>query len=608
LWTLPSGATTSSNTESAPIDFSTTAISGLISVAGVNACGTGTASTFSVTLDPLPSAAGTITGPLTICADSNGVSYSVASIINADGYSWSFPSGVTSVNPNNIALTDFSANAISGVISVSGYNACGNGTSSTINVTVNPLPDAAGVIVGLDSVCQGQNGVAYSIALIANATSYIWTIPSASETVGTANYSADFASNANSGNVSVYGVNACGIGAPSDYAVVVNPLPLPPVFSGNAMLAPCPLADSMLFNFSTALYAESFNWILPAGAYANGATNNDSINIGFNSVGINDTLKVASVNSCGNSAYSYMVLNLQALTTPYICMVSVDTLSNYNEIYWNKTGFASSDTFLIYRDTANYNYALIGKVPYDSLSMFNDTLRSLYAANGNPNVSSWRYKIAVEDSCGNISAMSPYHQTMFIQDNFGNFSWNHYQIEGETTPVPVLNSYEISRDDFASGAVNVIQTLSASSTAYTDVDYLTYQATADWRVFTNWTISCEPTLRLSNNNHGVQTTIVRSKSNIKNNRTVGVISAGLKNSFTKIYPNPASTMLIVELQALNGEQAQIAIKNMLGQSVYLAKTNQAKNDIKVDELNAGIYFVEVTINKQVEIIKLVIEK
>ena len=608
VWTLPTGATTSSTTESASINFSTTATSGLISVAGLNACGTGTASTYSVTMDPLPSAAGAITGPLTICADSNGVSYSVASIINADGYNWSFPSGVTSVNPNNIALTDFSANASSGVISVSGYNACGNGVSSSINVTVNPLPAAAGVITGLDSVCQGQSAVAYNVTTIPNATSYVWSTPAGIQTIGTNNYSADFANNENSGNISVYGANACGIGALSNYAVVVNPLPLPPVFSGNTMLAPCPLADSMLFNFSTALYAESFNWILPAGAYANGAANNDSINIGFNSVGINDTLKVASVNGCGTSSYSYMVLNLQALTTPYICMVSVDTLSNYNEIYWNKTGFASSDTFLIYRDTANYNYALIGKVPYDSLSMFNDTVRSLYAANGNPNVSSWRYKIAVEDSCGNISAMSPYHQTMFIQNSFGNFSWNHYEIEGETTPVPVLNNYEISRDDFATGTINIIQSLSASSTAYTDVDYLTYQNTADWRVFTNWTISCEPTLRLSNNNHDIQTVVVKSKSNIKNNRMVGITSTEVKNSAIKIYPNPASNVLTVDLQILNGEQAVIAIKNMLGQTIYSLKTNQAENTIKVDELNAGVYFIEVTINAHTETKKVVVEK
>ncbi|MBK6834922.1 MAG: VCBS repeat-containing protein [Bacteroidetes bacterium] len=607
-WTLPSGGSTSSNSNSALVNFSTTASNGNITVAGTNTCGNGPSSTLSLTLDLLHFAPGSITGPATVCANSTGHNYSISAITNANSYNWVFPSGANSVNPNNIANTYFDANANSGLISVNGINTCGSGAAGTYSVTVSPLPDAAGVLTGPDTVCQGQTSVVYSINPVNNATNYVWFTPNGSTGTGTNSFSVDFSASAISGNIKVYGNNACGNGDSTTIPIHLNPLPSPPVFSGSAMLAPCPLADSMLFNFSTALYAESFNWILPAGAYANGATNNDSINIGFNSVGINDTLKVASVNGCGNSAYSYMVLNLQALTTPYICMVSVDTLSNYNEIYWNKTGFMSSDTFLVYRDTANYNYALIGKVPYDSLSIFNDTLRSLYAANGNPNVSSWRYKIAVEDSCGNISAMSPYHQTMFIQDNFGNFSWNHYQIEGETTPVPVLNSYEISRDDFATGAVNVIQTLSASSNAYTDVDYLTYQSTADWRVFTNWTISCEPTLRLSNDNNGIQTTVVKSKSNIKNNRTIGITSAGLKNSFTKIYPNPASTMLTVELQALNGEQAQIAIKNMLGQSVYLTKTNQAKNDIKVDELNAGVYFVEVTINKQVEIIKLVIEK
>jgi len=608
-WTLPAGATTSSTTESASINFSTTASSGLISVAGVNACGTGTASTYSVTMDPLPSAAGAISGPLTICADSNGVSYSVASIINADGYNWSFPSGVTSVNPNNIALTDFSANASSGVISVSGYNACGNGVSSSINVIVNPLPAAAGVITGLDSVCQGQNGVAYNIASILNASSYVWSTPSGSVTSGTENYAANFASNANSGNITVYGVNSCGTGAASNFAVVVNPLPLPPVFSGNAIIGACPLEDSMLFNFSTALYAESFNWILPAGAYANGATNNDSINIGFNSVGINDTLKVASVNGCGNSAYSYMVLNLQALTTPEICMVTVDEPSQFNHVYWDKSGYAPGDTFIVYREVTNNNYQIIGKVAYDSVSMFIDTLRTLYfPSTGNPNISSNKYKLAVEDSCGNISAMSLYHQTMFIQDQLnGNFNWNDYQIEGQSVPISQLTDYELIRDNDIDG---IFETTVGSTTSnlITDPQYFTFQNTADWRVFTNWTISCDPTLRLSNDNHQIQTTVVKSKSNIKNNRTIGIASTEVKNSSIKIYPNPASNVLTVDLQMMSGEQAVIAIKNMLGQTIYSSKTNQTVNTIKVDELSAGVYFIEVTVNTHTETKKVVIEK
>ena len=66
-------------------------------------------------------------------------------------------------------------------------------------------------------------------------------------------------------------------------------------------------------------------------------------------------------------------------------------------------------------------------------------------------------------------------QSLFIQNSSGNFIWNHYAIEGQAQPVPALSNYLFKRDDNATGAWNTIQNLSASSLAYTDVQYATYQ-------------------------------------------------------------------------------------------------------------------------------------
>jgi hypothetical protein len=57
LWTLPAGAviTSGSGTNSITVDFSTSAVSGNITVQGTNACGTGTISAnFPVVVNPLP--------------------------------------------------------------------------------------------------------------------------------------------------------------------------------------------------------------------------------------------------------------------------------------------------------------------------------------------------------------------------------------------------------------------------------------------------------------------------------------------------------------------------------------------------------------------------
>ena len=171
---------------------------------GTNACGSGTVSAnYAVTVNPLPAAAGTITGTATVCQGQAGVVYSVPAIANATGYTWTLPAGasITAGSNTNSITVSYSASASSGNITVLGTNACGNGTvSANYAVTVNPLPAAAGTITGTATVCQGQAGVVYTVPAIANATGYTWTIPAgASITAG---------SNTNSITVS-YSASCC---------------------------------------------------------------------------------------------------------------------------------------------------------------------------------------------------------------------------------------------------------------------------------------------------------------------------------------------------------------------------------------------------------------
>jgi hypothetical protein len=120
---------------------------------------------------------------------------------------------------------------------VYGNNLCGNGAvSPDFPVTVTALPDPAGVITGQTAVCQGTSGVIYTVPLIANATSYLWTVPSGATIVAgqtTATITVDFGLTAVSGNVTVYGSNSCGNGGSSALPVTVNPIPATPVITLN---------------------------------------------------------------------------------------------------------------------------------------------------------------------------------------------------------------------------------------------------------------------------------------------------------------------------------------------------------------------------------------
>ncbi len=88
---------------------------------------------------------GTITGASSLCAGTTGITYSVSPLTNATSYIWSVPPGATIITGNNTnAITvDYSTVASSGNVSVNGVNVCGNGPSSQLAVTVNPLPVAS---------------------------------------------------------------------------------------------------------------------------------------------------------------------------------------------------------------------------------------------------------------------------------------------------------------------------------------------------------------------------------------------------------------------------------------------------------------------------------
>jgi hypothetical protein len=184
----------------------------------------------------LPSAAGTITGPASVCEYTPNVAYSVGAIANATSYTWTVPAGSTIISGQGTQNITVNFGNTSGNVTVTGVNSCGSGTPSSITVTVNPYPAQAGNINGLSSLCAGASGVSYSVPPISNAVTYIWVLPygaTISTGAGTDSITVDFALNASSGNVTVYGNNLCGNGNASSLAVTVNPVPLAPVISAN---------------------------------------------------------------------------------------------------------------------------------------------------------------------------------------------------------------------------------------------------------------------------------------------------------------------------------------------------------------------------------------
>ncbi len=304
-----------------------------------------------------------------------------------------------------------------------------------------------------------------------------------------------------------------------------------------------------------------------------------------------------------NDAFiSNNIATLPASFTPNICLASADTMwsgNQYNIVYWDKTPYTTVSNFIIYREVTSGVYKKIGSQPYSALSRFVDTLRSVGPANGDPNLSTYRYKLQVMDTSGTYSFMSPYHNSVYFQNNSGTFNWNLYAVESMTiTPV---SQYDLMRDDNHTGAWHSIGTTAGTQTTLNDPQYSTFQATADWRVDAQG-FNCTPTMRLGNNAN--QSAIVKSKSNISNNRGIGVnqiTSASVLN----IYPNPAKGLFVIETNLTEKQHIQVIDVNG---KIILSTTITGTTSIDASNLSEGVYTINIVNNSKVENKRLVIVK
>jgi len=186
----------------------------------------------SVVVNPLPVAAGSITGSNSVCLGQTGIAYSVPLITNADptGYIWSYSgSGVTIQGNTNAITINFSASATSGTLTVKGRNLCGDGASSSLVIAVNPNVGIPVFTLGsTSSRCQGAGSVSYTATAI-NSTGISYSLDLISQAAGNS-------INPVTGEVifvvgwsgtSVITSNATGCGGPntSQHTVTVNPTP-----------------------------------------------------------------------------------------------------------------------------------------------------------------------------------------------------------------------------------------------------------------------------------------------------------------------------------------------------------------------------------------------
>lgn len=174
-WSFPADWIINSGQGSHEVEVTVGAISGNISVVPSNGCGNGPATQLAVNVFLLPLSAGDITGDREFCEGTQHV----YSVVNVSGvtYAWSFPAGWAINSGQGTPSVNVTAGVNSGNIQVIPQNACGNGPASTLEVTVNPLPDAKTGDNG--AICVGASIQIGDIAVPGNT--YLWRADPAGE-------------------------------------------------------------------------------------------------------------------------------------------------------------------------------------------------------------------------------------------------------------------------------------------------------------------------------------------------------------------------------------------------------------------------------------------
>ncbi|WP_317897933.1 SBBP repeat-containing protein [Aurantibacillus circumpalustris] len=481
----------------------------------------------------------------TVCT---GNSFTI-SASGANSYSWSNGASSSSINVSPPTNTVY-------IVIGTGINNCTSTATSTLvvanNLVVNIVPSST-------AVCAGA-----SVTLTANGgNTFLWSNSTTSSSI--------VLNPTTASTYSVIGSSGPSCSNTASQLISINPSPTLTISGINFI---CSGVTSIL----TAGGANSYTW--------NTGANTTTISV---TPTVTSTYTVSGSNSfnCTNTAI-YQV-QTTPVVTPTICLVTVDSASINNEIYWDKSSYPEADTFIVYRESSAAFYSVIARLLKNALGSYADTNRSIGPNNGNPNYSSYKYKIQFRDTCGNLSPMSDYHKTIFIQDNLtGNFTWNYYNIGGVDQQSV---NYVLYRRNVLSGVTTSVG--GTSGTAFTDPQYSALATAGNVKWFTGMSgFACDPNARLSGT---TAQTISTTKSNVSNEKQFPVVTIGLNENSAKvallsIYPNPVQSELTLDFGKTE-VKLNLELIDVTGRLIGKDQINGNKFYLSTDHIKNGIYFI-----------------
>jgi T5SS/PEP-CTERM-associated repeat protein len=189
------------------------------------------------------------------------------------------------------------------------YYVIDTGTAGQVKLDVS-YTAPAGPITGSSAVASGDSGVTYSIASVANATNYTWTVPPGATIASgqsTTSITVNFGCSATSGDIMVTPSNGGGSGASSSSTVTVTGVGAAGSITGSSSVN---AGDSgITYSISSVNGATAYAWTVPTGASITGGQGTTSITVNYSCSAVSGGVQVtpANANSCVGGATGLVV-------------------------------------------------------------------------------------------------------------------------------------------------------------------------------------------------------------------------------------------------------------------------------------------------------------
>jgi hypothetical protein len=265
----------------------------------------------AIQLDILPNVAPQVTinssSGNAIC-DGQDVVFTANPVNGGDSpaFAWTLngePVGSNSATLDGLSLSD---NDNIGLSMISDATCLTNVSASAPFVTMNvgSIPSLPSDILGSEALCVGEASV-YSVAMVADADFYTWSVPSGWAMSAMGNM-INVVAGDSGGEIAVYASNGCGDSDPVTFAVTTSDVPATPL----SIDGPASVCNATAWEYLIVpdAVATSYIWTVPDSWSGNSTSS--SIMISFDDLSLSDVLTIAAQNDCGISAAQSINVNV----------------------------------------------------------------------------------------------------------------------------------------------------------------------------------------------------------------------------------------------------------------------------------------------------------